>query len=105
MNQNKIDFNSLKWETPNKGVKQKILSKGNQRLRLLRFYDDFTEENWCLKGHIGYVTAGEMTIDFNGEMVKYKEGDGLWIERGEKNKHKAIIEKEKFVELILFETV
>ena len=103
MDDNKIDFQSLNWEIPSKGVKQKIYSTGNQRIRLLQFYDDFEEEEWCTKGHIGYVTAGEMTINFNNKMVNYKKGDGLLIESGEQQKHKALIEKGKFVELILFE--
>lgn len=103
MNKNRVDFNNLEWETPSKGVKQKIFLKGNQKVRLLRFYDDFIEEGWCTKGHVGYVTDGEMTIDFNGEMVNYKKGDGLWIESGENSKHKVSISKGKFVELILFE--
>jgi hypothetical protein len=103
MDINRIDYKSLKWEIPNKGIKQKIFSKGNQKIRLLRFYDDFVEEDWCTKGHIGYVTHGAMTIDFNGEIISYKKGDGLWIESGDNSKHKASIAKGKFVELVLFE--
>lgn len=103
MNKNRVDFNNFEWETPSTGVKQKIFLKGNQRVRLLRFYDDFIEEDWCTKGHIGYVTDGEMTIDFNGEIISYKKGDGLWIESGDNSKHKASIAKGRFVELVLFE--
>ncbi|GER57902.1 hypothetical protein ULMA_00100 [Patiriisocius marinus] len=103
MNKYRIDFKNIEWETPDKGVKQKIFSKGNQSVRLLRFYDDFIEENWCTKGHIGFVLDGEMTIDFNGKTLRYKKGDGLWIESIEDNKHKAIIAKGTFVELIFFE--
>ena len=103
MSKKRIDFSNLEWETPSNGVRQKLFLKGDQRIRLLRFYDDFFEKDWCINGHIGYVTDGEMTVDFNGEIVSYKKGDGLWIESGEYSKHKVSISKGKFVELILFE--
>ncbi len=103
MHNNKIHFEHIEWETPSAGVKQKIFSKGNQRIRLLRFYEDFIEVDWCTKGHIGYVTDGEMTVDFDGKIVSYKKGSGLWIEEGHENKHKVIIAKGKMAELILVE--
>lgn len=99
-----LKFDQLEWEKPKIGVAQKIYSDGKNRIRLLRFSEDFTEEDWCSKGHVGYVLAGEMTIDFNGKIQKYTQGDGLWIEQGETAKHKVIIEKGKQVELLLFES-
>lgn len=98
-----IHFNDLEWEQPKEGAEQKVHSVGNKRLRLVRLHDTLIEEAWCLNGHIGFVVAGEMSIDFNGTVVKYQQGDGLWITKGER--HKVIIEKGKFVELILFELV
>ena len=100
-----INFRAIDWEIPGIGVKQKIYSDGNSRLRLIHFSDDFVEKEWCLKGHQGYVLEGEMDINFSGNKKSYKKGDGLWIETGESEKHKVIIEKGKFVELILFERV
>ena len=101
---NLIKFKQLAWEIPRQGVKQKIHSNGQSRLRLIQFDDTFVEEDWCSKGHVGYVVEGEMTINVNGAMNTYKKGDGLWLEQGESNQHKVIIEKGKRVELILFES-
>jgi quercetin dioxygenase-like cupin family protein len=56
-----------------------------------------------MNGHVGFVLRGEMKIDFNGKILSYKAGDGIWINQGVDSKHKVIIEKDKFVELILFE--
>ena len=103
MTKTHIDFQNMEWETPKTGVQQKVYASGHQNIRLLRFYDYFVEDDWCLKGHMGYVLDGEMTIDFNGVIKTYKKGDGLWIEKGEVSKHKASIHKGKYVELILFE--
>jgi len=101
--ENKIDFQNIEWEEPHIGVRQKVYVNGNQKVRLLIFSDDFVEKDWCINGHIGYVLDGEMKIDFNGTIKSYKRGDGLCIEKGLSSKHKAIIEKGKHVELILFE--
>lgn len=99
-----IHFESMEWEHPKKGMKQKIYSDEKDRIRLLRFSDDFIEEEWCLKNHIGFVLNGEMKINFNGEIKSYRKGDGLWIKEGESSKHKVSIEKGKHIELILFES-
>ncbi|MCB0707373.1 MAG: hypothetical protein KDC34_18780 [Saprospiraceae bacterium] len=99
-----INFEALEWEKPQKGVAQKIFSDGAKRIRLLRFSDEFVETDWCMKGHVGYVLAGEMLVDFNGTLKRFKTGDGLWINEGAPSKHKVSIEKGKQVELILFES-
>lgn len=101
---NLIHFENIDWERPKEGVEQKVYTDGNQQLRLLRFRDSFVEEEWCLNGHVGFVLEGEMDINFNGVITKYKKGNGLWINEGESSKHKVMIEKGKQIELILFET-
>ncbi|PIB38425.1 hypothetical protein [Maribacter sp. 4G9] len=99
----RIHFRESEWEYPKKGVAQKVYSYGNRQLRLVRFEDCFRGEDWCQKGHIGYVLDGEMVIDFEDRLEHYKKGDGVWIEEGSGRSHSVFIEKNKFVELILFE--
>lgn len=101
----KIVFNNMDWEILGAGVKQKQVLSCSQRLRLLRFDDAFVEGEWCIKGHVGYVIEGDLTIQFAGIDVSYKAGDVLVISSGESNKHKAKIRKGKFVELFLVEQV
>lgn len=103
MDNYKIEFQSINWENIAKGAKQKVVLFQSQKLRMLRFESDFVEVDWCLNGHIGYVLAGEMELDFGKERIAYTKGDGFIIPKGNAHKHKAIIEKDKFVELILFE--
>jgi len=100
-----VKFDDITWDTSNVGVAQKVYIQGNEKLRLIKFKEDFIEKDWCLKKHQGYVLDGEMKIDFNGEVLSYKKGDGIWIGEGEEFKHKVMIEKGKEVTLILFETV
>ncbi|MCP4438118.1 MAG: hypothetical protein GY810_04170 [Aureispira sp.] len=104
MNKHIIKFEDISWEKPAKGVLQKVYINDSNKMRIVRFQDDFVEAEWCLKGHAGFVLNGEMKIDFNGTIQTYKKGDGLWIEEGESSKHKVLIEKGEEVELLLFES-
>ncbi len=99
----KIAFAEKVWENPRRGVYQKIFTDGNRRIRVLRFEYGFVEHDWCTKGHIGYVLSGKMTIDFNGVLKTFSQGDGLWIEAGEACKHKVIIKEGEMAELVRFE--
>ena len=103
MKDHKIEFNNIPWELISRGVKQKQFHTQNNRIRILRLEDGFEEKDWCINGHIGYLLAGEMTIDFAGNKVQYKSGDAFVIALGASNKHKAIISKGNFVELLLVE--
>ncbi|MBL4755385.1 MAG: hypothetical protein JKY52_17535 [Flavobacteriales bacterium] len=46
-----------------------------------------------------------MKIDFNGEVVSYQKGDGLWISEGNASKHKVLMEKGGRALLFLVETL
>ena len=102
MNEKKIIFENIDWE---KGVGSgtKEHNGAEYKLRLVNFDDNFKEKEWCIKGHIGYVLEGEMIINFNGQRIHYKKGDGIYIKPGIENKHKATIEKHKSVKLFLVE--
>jgi quercetin dioxygenase-like cupin family protein len=102
MERYKIDFQSLKWESPAVGVKSKAYQQGRKKLRLAEFTKDFVEPDWCTKGHIGYVLEGQMEIDFYGKTVVFGPGDGVFIPAGEKHKHKGKVLTEA-VKLILME--
>jgi quercetin dioxygenase-like cupin family protein len=103
MDENLIVFRDMPWDNPSRGVRCKAYTRGRQKLRMVEFSDDFTEKDWCTKGHVGYVLEGEMEINYRGRMVKYSSGDGIFIEEGVENKHKAVIPKGKKALLILVE--
>lgn len=89
MNQYRIDFESMVWDAPAAGVRQKVVVQGRTRLRLLEFSDNFVELDWCTKGHIGYIIDGQLEIDFDGKPVRYGPGDVATIADGADHRHKA----------------
>ena len=52
---------------------------------------DFVDPEWCRARHVGYVLSGEMDVDFDGEVVRYRAGDGILIPGGEAHRHKATV--------------
>ncbi len=100
-----IDFRNMSWESPAPGVRHKVYVKGNQRIRLAEFSDEFAEEDWCIKGHTGYVLEGSISIDFEGRMSTFRGGDGFLIPGGKGSRHKGKIVKGEKALIILFEKI
>ena len=102
MNQYKIDFESMEWEEPANGVRFKAFQQSGRKLRLVEFYKEFIEPDWCAHGHIGLILEGQMEIDFDGEKEIFGPGDGIFIPAGEERKHKGRVLTDK-VKAILVE--
>ena len=90
MNQYKIDFESMDWERPVDSVRFKAHQQGGRKLRLVEFSKEFIEQDWCIKGHIGYILEGQVKIDFDGKVTVFGPGDGVFIPAGEKHKAKVL---------------
>jgi len=95
----------MSWESPAPGVRYKAYIRGNQKIRLVEFSEEFTEADWCTKEHVGYVLEGKISINFNGKIIDFKAGDGLFIPEGEENKHKGKVAKGEKALLLLFEKI
>ncbi len=89
MEQYRVMFDSLEWQSSIHGARFKAFRSGDKQLRLVEFTDQFVELEWCEKGHIGYVIQGELEIDFHGHLVRYPEGSGIFIPAGSASGHKA----------------
>ena len=87
MEQHRINFDSMDWETPANGVRFKAYPYGDKKLRLVEFSKEFIEPDWCTKGHIGYILEGQMEIDFDGNKEVFGPGDGVFIPAGQEHKH------------------
>lgn len=87
MEQYKIDFESIPWEIPAEGIRSKAYKQNGKQVRLVEFTDKFVESDWCRKGHFVYILDGQLEVNFNGNIVIFDKGDGLFIPEGEKDKH------------------
>lgn len=103
MQKNLINFENIPWKEVGKGVRYKVFQRETQQIRLVEFSEGFAEEDWCTRGHAGYVIEGCCSIDFDGSMECYKVGDAFFISK--EDRHKVIMNKGEKVLLILFETI
>lgn len=84
----RVDFDSLPWESPMKGVRAKIAQHGGRRLRLVE-YTKAMPPHWCDAGHVGYLLDGRFEIEFDNGVRVYGPGDGIFIPPGSEHRHRA----------------
>ena len=102
MQQFKIEFDAIEWDVSHAGARSKSCRVNGTQMRLLELTERFAEDDWCQKGHIGFVLEGRLEIDFRYQRVTYAAGDGLLIPSGDATAHKARVLTTS-VRLILFE--
>ena len=68
------------WVKPGAMGRVKLARVFGKRVRILELPEGFDEENWCEKGHQGYVLKGSFTITFEtGDEFVCEEGDAFVI--------------------------
>jgi quercetin dioxygenase-like cupin family protein len=90
MSSHKISFDAMAWEQIRPDVRQKVHCEGTRQIRLVEFGASEGAEHWCETGHIGYVLKGSLRISFDGEVVAFAAGDGLFIPSGAASKHRSV---------------
>ncbi|MHC4499416.1 MAG: cupin domain-containing protein [Planctomycetota bacterium] len=65
------------------------MTEGGRKLRLVEFSKEFVEPDWCSRGHIGYVLEGQMEVNFDGKVIVFGPGDGIFIPAGEKHRQEG----------------
>jgi quercetin dioxygenase-like cupin family protein len=100
----KIEFEAMAWDTSHPGARSKSCCVNGARMRLLELTEQFVENDWCHKGHVGFVLEGSLEVDFGHQRVTYRTGDGLCIPSGDTAAHRARA-LTTIVRLILFEDV
>jgi quercetin dioxygenase-like cupin family protein len=80
----------MEWQQIRPDVRQKVYCEGSRQVRLVEFDTSDGAEHWCEVGHIGYVLKGALSISFDGQVISFKAGDGLFIPAGAASKHKAV---------------
>jgi quercetin dioxygenase-like cupin family protein len=98
----RVAFDSVPWDVLAPGARHKVFRDANTVLRLVEFSYGFVEPDWCVHGHVGYVLAGDLDIDFDGTRVRFAAGDGIFIPPGGGHRHRAVVVSD-VVRLVLVE--
>ena len=86
----KVSFENMAWDQVRPDVRQKVYCEGSRQIRLIEFETSDGAEHWCETGHIGYVLKGSLQISFDGNVISFKAGDGLFIPSGAACKHRGV---------------
>jgi hypothetical protein len=88
MNEYRVDFSSLAWQTPIEGVRQKVVTGGGKTVRLVEYGPDMPL-HWCEKGHFGCILEGRLEIEFPDGVRVFEAGDGVFIPDGHAHRHRG----------------
>ncbi|MDN4018399.1 cupin domain-containing protein [Zwartia panacis] len=91
----KIVFDEMDWIEVGDGMRFKRIQQGDMQVRLVEWDKAMVHPNWCLKGHIGYITEGDVEIDIAGKVYRYGVGDVFILPDGEEHKHRPKVLSEK----------
>ncbi len=81
-------FSDTPWEEVSDCARQKLIDDGEKRVRLLKLAPGFQEQDWCTRGHTGYVIDGTLEMEFGeGTKLSYSTGDAILLSQG--TAHKA----------------
>src|SRR5690349_11944293 len=84
-----VDFESMRWETPGPGIRQKVHRVGGRSLRLVE-YSKAMPPHWCTSGHVGHIVEGRLEIEFKTGVERFHAGDALFIPEGSDHAHRAV---------------
>jgi|APFre7841882630_1041343.scaffolds.fasta_scaffold21374_3 ethanolamine utilization protein EutQ (cupin superfamily) len=88
MNQYRVIFDEVEWESPVPGVRHKVVVTGDEKLRLVEYTPEMAP-HWCSVGHVGLILEGRFEIAFDGSTQVFRAGDGVLIPSGEQHRHRA----------------
>lgn len=86
-----INLAGQPWNQLAPGLREKSQAIDQRRFRLVEFSEAFRELDWCFQGHVGYVVAGEIVVNVDGELVTYREGDVIDLPAGTRHRHDRTI--------------
>lgn len=81
-------FDTIRWESQpavtqpgRSGVATvKTVHLGDMRLRRIEFSAGYCAEEWCSKGHVGFVLSGSLSLVLeNGQVVEVPAGDSFHV--------------------------
>ncbi len=100
---NYIESETILLEKTQADLKEKLLGFDFNKIRLVRVSGAFEEKDWCSKNHFVYVLKGQIKINFDGHIKSFAKESSFSITEGKKSKHKLMVEKNEYVELLVFE--
>lgn len=85
------------------GMREKAFERGGKRLRLVEYTREMAP-HWCSTGHFGYILDGELELELDHSVRRFKSGEGVFIPGGEEHRHRGKV-LTKVVRVIFVEDI
>lgn len=95
-NKHKVKFDELEWNDVGDCMKFKRYQHGDAQVRLVTWGKDMEHEDWCIKGHYGYVIEGKAEITYSDQTETYEAGDVIFIPDGREFRHRPKVLTDTF---------
>jgi hypothetical protein len=79
-------FSNTPWQQVSEFARQKLIDDGEKRVRLLKLAPGFQEQDWCTRGHTGFVIDGALELEFPDGKITFAAGDPFMVSNGESHK-------------------
>jgi hypothetical protein len=68
----------------------RTVQKGDIRVRIVEYSENYLADHWCAKGHVIYILEGEMVSELkDGTKSLLKAGMSYIVEDDDKNPHRT----------------
>ena len=94
--QHKVKFDQLEWNEVGDSMKFKRYQQGDAQVRLVTWGKAMKHEDWCIKGHYGYVIEGRAQITYSDHTETYEPGDVIFIPDGPDYQHRPKVLTDTF---------
>ena len=71
----------------------RILMRGDIRIRLVKYSENYFADHWCSKGHIIYCIEGEMTTELQDGRRFHLSGGQVYTVGDDSDAHRTFTEK------------
>jgi quercetin dioxygenase-like cupin family protein len=76
-------FEAQSWVETSPGICQKGCESGGHRFRLVEYATDARHEEWCARGHLGYVLEGVIEFETPDQKFLVKAGEAFHVPEGD----------------------
>ncbi|MBZ5553011.1 MAG: cupin domain-containing protein [Acidobacteriia bacterium] len=77
-----FSFERQDWAETSPGIRQKGFESDGHRFRLVEYAVDARHEEWCARGHLGYVLEGTIEFEMPDQKILVKTGEAFHVAEG-----------------------
>lgn len=83
-------FEEQDWIETSPGIRQKGFESEGHRFRLVEYAVDARHDEWCARGHLGYVLDGAIEFEMPDQKILVKTGEAFYVPEGDPHRARNV---------------